>query len=54
MKETNVLFAYEETSDEGSLYSLLSPELTQIKPNYEAMIRLGHLKMTDMGVQHGK
>lgn len=52
MKETNVLFTCEET-EEGPLYSLLNTELTQIKPNYDAMIRSGSLKVTDMGVQQG-
>lgn len=52
IKETNVLFTCEETPEGIQLYSLLAPELTQIKPNYEAMIRGGHLKVTDMGIQH--
>ncbi|XP_046668089.1 set1/Ash2 histone methyltransferase complex subunit ASH2 isoform X1 [Homalodisca vitripennis] len=50
MKETNVMFACEDT-EEGPMYSLLNLELTQIKPNYDAMIRGGSLKVTDMGVQ---
>lgn len=53
MKETNVQFACDET-DEGPVYSLLNMEVTQIKPNYEAMIRTGSLKVTDMGVTQGK
>lgn len=27
-------------------------DLLMIKPNYEAMIKGGHLKVTEMGVQH--
>lgn len=49
-----MLFTCEETPEGIQLYSLLAPELTQIKPNYEAMIRGGHLKVTDMGIQHGR
>lgn len=29
-------------------YGLLSLELANIRPNYEAMVRSGHLKPTDM------
>ena len=54
VKETNVLFGYDDSSDEGPLYSLINQDLTQIKPNYEAMIKQGQLKVTDMGIQHGK
>uniref|UniRef100_A0A146KS09 Set1/Ash2 histone methyltransferase complex subunit ASH2 n=1 Tax=Lygus hesperus TaxID=30085 RepID=A0A146KS09_LYGHE len=53
-KETNITFSYEESPDEGPLYSLCQQDLMQIKPNYEAMIKQGTLKVTDMGVQHGK
>ncbi|XP_069680550.1 set1/Ash2 histone methyltransferase complex subunit ASH2 [Periplaneta americana] len=54
-KDVGTLFACEETAGDGNqpLFGLLAPELTQIKPNYEAMIRGGHLKVTDMGIQHG-
>lgn len=54
VKETNVTFAYEEHPEEGAVYSLIQQDLTQIKPNYTAMIKMGQLKVTDMGVQHGK
>ncbi|XP_073990038.1 set1/Ash2 histone methyltransferase complex subunit ash2 isoform X2 [Rhodnius prolixus] len=52
VKETNVLFSYEDSTDEGPLYSLIQQDLTKIKPNYEAMIKQGQIKMTDMGIQH--
>ncbi|XP_046392588.1 set1/Ash2 histone methyltransferase complex subunit ASH2 isoform X1 [Ischnura elegans] len=59
LKDTGTLFVCEELapgeSDPGNVYpkfGFLSMELTQIKPNYEAMIRGGHLKVTDMGIQH--
>ncbi|KAK9507533.1 hypothetical protein O3M35_007369 [Rhynocoris fuscipes] len=54
VKETNVSFAYEDSPEEGPVYSLMQQDLTQIKPNYDAMIKQGQLKMTDMGIQHGK
>lgn len=54
VKDIHVLFVYEETAEEGQMYGLLNTDLTQIKPNYEAMIRGGTLKVTDMGIQHGK
>lgn len=55
MKDTGTLFVCEDSSstDSHPLYGLQGLELTNIKPNYEAMIRGGHLKVTDMGVQHG-
>ncbi|GLG95479.1 Set1/Ash2 histone methyltransferase complex subunit ASH2 [Gryllus bimaculatus] len=55
MKDVGTLFLCEEAAGENTLtlYGLLNPELTHIKPNYEAMIRGGHLKVTDMGIQHG-
>ncbi|XP_024082819.1 set1/Ash2 histone methyltransferase complex subunit ASH2 isoform X1 [Cimex lectularius] len=54
VKETNINFGVEDTPDEGTVYYLLQQDLTQIKPNYEAMIKQGQLKVTDMGIQHGK
>lgn len=54
VKDIHVLFIYEESPLDGQMYGLLNSDLTQIKPNYEAMIRGGSLKVTDMGVQHGK
>lgn len=51
-KDIGTLFVCEEGSSDP-LFGLMAPELTQIKPNYEAMIRGGHLKVTDMGIQHG-
>lgn len=54
VKDTNVSFLCEDSPEEGTVYSLIQQDLTQIKPNYEAMIKQGQLKVTDMGVQHGK
>lgn len=54
IKDIHLLFVFEDHPTEGQLYGLINTDLTQIKPNYEAMIRSGTLKMTDMGIQHGK
>lgn len=53
VKDIHVLFIYEESASDGQMYGLLNQDLTLIKPNYEAMIRGGTLKITDMGIQHG-
>ncbi|CAG2060686.1 unnamed protein product, partial [Timema podura] len=47
------MFLCKDTSHDGShpLYGLLGLHLTQIKPNYEAMIKGGHLRITEMGIQ---
>ncbi|XP_049792605.1 set1/Ash2 histone methyltransferase complex subunit ASH2-like [Schistocerca nitens] len=54
MKDTGTLFVCDDTgkTDAHPLYGLQGLELVDIRPNYEAMIRGGHLKITDMGVQH--
>lgn len=52
-KDLHTVFAAEENQIEGHIYGLTSTDLTQIKPNYEAMIRGGTLRITDMGIQHG-
>lgn len=53
VKEIHILFVFEENSVDGQMYGLLCSDLTQIKPNYEAMIKGGTLRVTDMGIQHG-
>lgn len=52
LKDVGTLFTMDENSTEGQLFGLASPDLVLIKPNYEAMIKGGHLKVTEMGVQH--
>jgi len=48
-KEIGLLFTVEDTDDAGSPYfGLLALDLTQIRPNYEAMIRAGHLKLSEL------
>ena len=41
----------EENAIDGQMYGLVSSDLLLIKPNYEAMIKGGTLKVTEMGVQ---
>ena len=53
IKDIHILFVFEEGPD-GQLYGLANTDLTQIKPNYDAMIKGGTLKVTEMGIQHGK
>lgn len=52
LKDVGTLFTVDESSTDGQLFGLLSADLMLIKPNYEAMIKGGHLKVTEMGVQH--
>lgn len=54
MKDIHILFVFEESTTDGQMYGLLCSDLTQIRPNYEAMIKGGTLRVTDMGIQHGK
>lgn len=53
IKDIHTLFIFEDSQIEGQMYGLLCGDLTQIKPNYEAMIKSGTLRITDMGIQHG-
>ncbi|CAG9559593.1 unnamed protein product [Danaus chrysippus] len=50
IKDIQVLFIYEEDPTQGPMFGLFNMELTNIKPNYEAMIKQGQLKVTDMGI----
>lgn len=52
MKDVGSLFTVEENNTDGQLFGLQVPDLTLMKPNYEAMIKGGHLKVTEMGIQH--
>lgn len=48
------MFTYEEEAALGPMFGLYNIELTSIKPNYEAMIKQGQLKVTDMGIATSK
>ncbi|XKL67448.1 hypothetical protein PGB90_002939 [Kerria lacca] len=49
-KDSGTYFAMSTNSSETT-FGLLNSDITQVKPNYEAMLKGGHLKMTEMGVQ---
>ncbi|CAH0558837.1 unnamed protein product [Brassicogethes aeneus] len=52
VKDIHVFFIFEEHPTDGQMYGLVNSDLTYIKPNYDAMIKGGVLKVTDMGIQH--
>lgn len=43
-----------EGNDDVQMFGLLVKDLTQIKPNYEAMVKGGSLRITDDGYAQGK
>lgn len=43
-----------ENDENGSQSYKLIIEMSEIKPNYEAMIKGGHLKVTETGIQPSK
>lgn len=54
IKDIHIIFVFEDHATEGHMYGLLNLDLTNIKPNYDSMIKSGMLKVTDVGIQHGK
>ncbi|KAH0561213.1 set1/Ash2 histone methyltransferase complex subunit ASH2 isoform X1 [Cotesia glomerata] len=52
LKDIGTLFTIDENNTDGQLFGLTTPDLVLIKPNYEAMIKGGQIKITEMGVQH--
>ncbi|KAL3276502.1 hypothetical protein HHI36_011882 [Cryptolaemus montrouzieri] len=52
LKDIHILFIFEDSLEDGQMYGLSDSDLTHIRPNYEAMIKGGMLKITDMGIQH--
>lgn len=53
VKDIGALFTFEETLENGQTFGLVSTNLTHIKPNYDAMIKGGSLKITDEGITQG-
>ncbi|CAG7727789.1 unnamed protein product, partial [Allacma fusca] len=55
-KEAGTIFTFEEALNDPDSphFGLLSADLTQIRPNYDAMIKGGHLKVTELGVHQSK
>lgn len=52
LKDVGTLFTIDENNGDGQIFGLIAADLVSIKPNYEAMIKGGHLKVTEMGLQH--
>lgn len=51
VKDLGSVFVMDQDGPDGPGYGLVSSDLITIKPNYEAMIKGGTLKVTDIGVQ---
>lgn len=53
-----LIFVCQEPAPESMasdcMFGLLALELVNIRPNYEAMVRAGHLKPTDLSGGNGK
>lgn len=49
----NAVFTFEDGLDNQQMFGLVTNDLTQIKPNYEAMVKGGTLRMTDDGYAQG-
>lgn len=49
-KDVGTTYVMEEVEEEPGCpyFGLTSTDLTTIKPNYEVMIKLGHLKVNDL------
>lgn len=52
LKDVGTLFTMDENNTDGQLFGLSTPDLVLIKPNYEAMIKGGQLKITEMGLEY--
>lgn len=50
----NQVFTFEDGSDNQQMFGLVTNDLTQIRPNYEAMVKGGTLRITDEGYAQGK
>ncbi|XP_037951239.1 set1/Ash2 histone methyltransferase complex subunit ASH2 isoform X2 [Teleopsis dalmanni] len=53
MKDLNTVFTYEETTEGGGMFGLVSQDLSQIKPNYEAVGKMGTLRLMEDGYTQG-
>lgn len=49
----NAVFIFEDGLDGQQMFGLVTKDLTQIKPNYEAMVKGGTLRITDEGYAQG-
>lgn len=53
MLKDNAVFTFEDGLDGQQMFGLCINDLTQIKPNYEAMVKGGTLRITDEGYAQG-
>lgn len=53
VKDIHTVFAFEESEEKGQSFGLVSMDFSQIKPNYEAMVKGGTLRITDDGYTQG-
>ncbi|XP_055849029.1 set1/Ash2 histone methyltransferase complex subunit ASH2 [Episyrphus balteatus] len=49
LKDIQIAFTYEESVENGAMFGLFNGDLTKIKPNYDAMVKLGALRLTEDG-----
>ncbi|XP_075150139.1 set1/Ash2 histone methyltransferase complex subunit ash2 isoform X1 [Haematobia irritans] len=49
LKDVQITFTYEEHAELGAMFGLVVGDLTQIKPSYEAMGKMGALRLTEDG-----
>lgn len=49
----NTTFTFEDGLEAQHMFGLIINDLMQIKPNYEAMVKGGTLKITDEGYAQG-
>lgn len=53
LQKENTVFTFEDILESQQMYGLVVNDLTQIKPNYEAMVKGGTLRITDEGYAQG-
>lgn len=54
VKDIHIVFAFEESEEKGQSFGLLCNDFSTIKPNYDAMVKGGTLRITDDGYTQGR
>ena len=54
LKDVQITFTYEDHPEQGAMFGLVATDLTQIKPSYETMGKLGALRLTEDGYAQGE
>lgn len=54
LKDVQTTFTYEDIPEHGAMFGLISTDLTQIKPSYENMGKLGVLRLAEDGYAQGE